>query len=583
MDFYYSTLNDKQKEAVQYDNGPLCIIAGPGSGKTRVLTLRIIRKILSGEMPSKILALTFTNKAAEEMKQRIIPVLRENGIFAMPFIGTFHGWALNFLKNTLGDTAFKLIDDEDTIEIFKELCSENDIKKKDINKFFSEIKSIKQRFPFKFSEPELEDIFNLYQRQLNAYSFWDYDDVIIQALTILDDTKLNGFVSGKYTRILVDEFQDLSPVQFDLLKKLVNRGGNLFVIGDPDQSIYSFRGATPDIFGSITQECPRIKIINLDLSYRNPENILNNAYHVIKNQTKIQKSRSFSDKKAESTIMNFTDETDESKWIAKKIKELTGNQDMGLISSFNNSPLYEFSQIAVLYRTHSISNALKKELSRQNIPYITSQKESSSNSVNLIKILSYIHSARQNKKNIFYLSRLEKLLKQNINDILKLIDNTLEMENNELVDFVVGIAGIKPDHITKQIIQKLRENTISMEDLPVHFREEIDYFYNESSGVSLLTLHSSKGLEFPVVFIIGMEEDILPLKNSDISEERRLFYVGLTRASEKVFLSNCMQRELFYCSVNLQKSSFLTGLDIEEKTVQSRASIKKKPKQQGMF
>jgi len=582
INFNISSLNDNQKSAAEYKKSHVCIIAGPGSGKTRVLTSRIILTILNGESPEKILALTFTNKAADEMKERIIPFLSVNNINSTPFIGTFHGWALNFLKIFFPDDTFEIIDDEDAFEIFKDLSENLKIKQKDIKKLFSEIKLIKQKFPYEFPNPEIKETFLSYQNKLRKYKLWDYDDVIIESLILLDDSDVRKKISEKYSHILIDEFQDLSPAQYSLLKKIINNIGLLFVIGDPDQSIYSFRGASPDIFDKIQIDFKDLKILNLEFSYRNPENILRNAFIVVKEQTKTRPMSSSSLKKGEFNIINFTDENEESKWILKKIKDLTGNQHYGLINSYNKSN-YEFSQIAVLYRNHVIARKLISEFSRHNIPFQTAQKENN-NFSKLLKILIYINNLRKNKENEFYLSALEKLLNKNIKDILQIIDKSLNLDNNEFLESVLSLTNINPDYITKLIIKKFRANKLSIDELALRLKDEIDCFYNESNGISLLTIHSSKGLEFPVVFIIGLEEDLLPLKNSDIMEERRLFYVGITRASEKVFLCVSNKRDLYNSSaISLKRSHFLNSFTVEEKEIKPSSLSSRKPKQKKFF
>jgi len=605
---YLTSLNDKQREAVLETRGPLLIVAGAGAGKTKTITHRIIHLIHLGINPSSILAVTFTNKAAKEMRDRVMNLLeeREHGVSASerssgaPFISTFHSLGVHIIKENAHlinlTRHFTIIDESGAISIIKDVMKSHDIDPKlyEPRKIKSIISKSKGDFITieKFNEnvkSGLESIVAMiwrgYEDRLRKEKSLDFDDLLLQTVLIL---KKYPEVKNKYQQIWqyihIDEYQDTNEVQYEMTKLLVGKDENICVVGDTDQNIYSWRGANIKNILHFEKDYPSTKIVILEQNYRSTKNILEAANFIIgKNKYRMPKNL-FTEKEEGETIniCEAYNENNEAIYVAETIKELIKNTDP--------------EKIAILYRANFQSRVLEEALLNEQIPYqvlgvkfferkeikdllayarASNNKESWSDvkriinvpargvgKVTLTKIFAgqfmELPIAMQEKINKFYLllDEICEFIKNNkpseaIKFIIKtsgleeklLLGTNDEQEELENMKYFVTLA-IKYDNMPYgEGMEKLLEDASLSSDQ--------DTLMHKGKGVRLMTVHASKGLEFQYVFITGLEQDLFPHTNTDgkskedQEEERRLFYVALTRAEKKLFLSYTQIRTIF--------------------------------------
>ena len=615
-------LNDRQKEAVLYGDGPLLILAGAGSGKTSVLTKRVAYLIKERNVsPKNIVAITFTNKAAKEMKERIIKEVGKEGYDIQ--ISTFHSFGLRIIKENyekLGyEKNFTIIDSDDSLTVVKKILKDMGIDTTRFNPKFikNQISSCKNEMvtPEKYKNlvnDELSDItykvYKKYQDTLLRNNSLDFDDLLIKPIELFNKYKevLENY-QELFKYVFIDEYQDTNEAQYILSKMISAKYKNICVVGDDAQSIYSWRGANFKNILNFEKDYKNAKVILLEQNYRSTKTILNAANSVIKNNINKKDKNLWTDNSLGEKIkyVRTNDEKDEASYVTREIRNLVNNG-------------VSLDDIAVLYRTNAQSRTIEEGFLNSNIPYkivgafaFYSRKEikdllaylkliyNTKDDVSLMRIINY-PKRKIGAKTIENLSMDAVLNGTSMFDVIssgkelefkKLI---LEMKEKsevlsltETIDMVLDKSGIKSELESEHTLEAdIRlENLNEFKSITKTFEEEsgiasLEDFLNEVSLVSdvndqkndnspkvtLMTIHAVKGLEYKYVFVIGMEENIFPHVNSceedgGIEEERRLCYVAITRAKEKLYLVNALRRMLYgKTSVNMP-SRFINEID----------------------
>ncbi len=611
------SLNDKQYEAVINTEGPCLVIAGAGSGKTKVLTHKIAYLMEEKEVkPWNILAITFTNKAANEMKERV-EALVGNAVQDM-WIGTFHSTCVRVLRKFIDrigfDHSFVIFDTSDQRTLIKECLKDLQIDDKmftdrivqfEISNAKNDMKEPEQYEAMvkgDYRREKIASVYNLYQRRLKENNAIDFDDIINYAIKIFKENEdVLDYYANKFKYILVDEYQDTNKSQFTLIRMLASVHGNITVVGDNDQGIYSFRGADISNILNFEKDFKGTKIIKLEQNYRCTQNILNAANSVIKNNEVKYKKKLWTENE-EGALPTFhvsDDEYDEGRYIVEQINHLRREE------------YYKYSDFAILYRMNSQSRAIEEILRREDIPYKIVGGLKFYERKEIKDIISYLRLINNTSDNLA-LKRIinepkrgigkTSLYKiQTISDqtgipmyqIIKEADSyglaRVYANAKGFIDVIEDLISKKDEYtITELIKHTLKEtgymnaledeNSIEAENrienleefltVAVQFEEEeaendlssflegitlssdIDGMDEEEESVTLMTLHSAKGLEFPVVFLVGMEEGIFPGYKSigepkELEEERRLCYVGITRAKNNLYLTCSRQRTMF--------------------------------------
>ena len=624
------TLNDKQLEAVKHMEGPCLVLAGAGSGKTRVLTERIVNLIDNGVSPYNILAITFTNKAAKEMRTRVENKLgyETNSIF----IGTFHSFGLRILRENYVDIGYTsnitILDTDDVKAIVKRILKQNgyDPAKYEIRTIINKISSAKNDgiSPNEYSKLFLNDldiviglVYKEYTKLLKDNNSVDFDDLLLKPVELF---KKNKSILEKYQErfkyILVDEYQDTNGIQYELCKLLAGKYKNIFVVGDANQSIYSFRNADYRNILNFERDYKNAKVILLEENYRSTNNILKAANSVIKNNSEGKKLNLWSSKSDGEliTYVRCEDEIKEANYVITKIKELVQQG-------------YKYSDMAVLYRTNAQSRVVEDAFVRNNIPhniigsyYFYNRKEikdliaylkliyNPNDSVSLERIINVPkrgigtksienlrNKATSNNMSMFDAIDSGKELEFK-NIILKLQEFSLNNNLSDLIEEVLTTTGIRTEYeLNKSLENEAKvENLNEFKTVALMFEESGIYdlqtflenialvsdrgqYNNDGDEVSIMTLHSAKGLEFNIVFLLGMEEGLFPHNRSfdslsDLEEERRLCYVGITRAKEKLYLLNARLRTIFGKTSGTIESRFVR--EIDEKLIDKLSTIK---------
>lgn len=599
----FNKLNDKQKEAVMHIDGPCLVLAGAGSGKTKVLTERIVNLINNGVSPYNILAITFTNKAAREMRERVYNSIEEEA--NKIFIGTFHSLGLKIVRENAGVIGYSnnvtILDRDDVNTLIKRFMKELNLDtehypvKSILNKIsFAKNEGLSPEEFDKFAKAPLDmaacKVYKMYESALKRSNSVDFDDLLILPLRIF---KKDKSVLEKYQEhfkyILVDEYQDTNMVQYDMCKLLASKYRNLFVVGDMDQSIYSFRFANYMNVINFEKDNKDAKVIVLDENYRSTNNILNAANDVIKNNKERKEKNLWSSKGNGDKIkyIRCDNEQEEASTVVRLTKELL---DKG------EKP----SEIAVLYRTNGQSRVFEEAFLKENIPFKIVGSYFFYNRKEIKDLISYMHLIYNNNddaslervinvprrgigsKTIERLRSEASISDKSMFEVVSsgkelgfknlIIDLTNESKNTdlvELVDVILDKTGIRKELEEKNDLEsEIRlENLNEFKSIALAFQEKgifsLEEFLENISlvsdkneykevddGINLMTLHSAKGLEFNDVFLVGMEEGIFPHNRSfesesELEEERRLCYVGITRAKEHLWLMNAKKRTLF--------------------------------------
>lgn len=628
-------LNDKQYEAVTTTEGACLVIAGAGSGKTKVLTHKIAYLIQDKNVaPWNILAITFTNKAANEMKERIARLVGEQAKDI--WMGTFHSICVRILRSHIDkigfDSSFIIFDtsDQKTLikKCIKDLELDNDsFTERSVQAEISNAKNdmlepeeYSRRAKGDFRKENIALVYDMYQKNLKENNAIDFDDIINFAIKILkENEQLLDYYSNKFRYILVDEYQDTNKSQFTLVKMLARNNGNITVVGDNDQGIYSFRGADISNILNFERDFKETKIIKLEQNYRCTGNILKVANSVIKNnETKYEKKLWTENRTGElPKIYSADNEYDEGRYIVDQINHLRTQEN------------YKFSDFVVLYRMNTQSRAIEDILAREAIPYKVVGGLKFFDRKEIKDIISYLRLIQNPMDNLSLtrvinepkrgigktsLDKITDLAVQNetsMYEIIKHADeyglNRVFMNSREFINVIEELRS-KKDSLTisdlvKQTLKKTGymkaledERTIEAENRIENLEEfltvtsefetqeaentlenflqgmtlssDLDGMDEEEASVTLMTLHSAKGLEFPVVFLVGMEEGIFPGyksigEESAIEEERRLCYVGITRAKESLFLTFSKQRTMFGSTACNPVSRFITEIPEE--------------------
>ena len=614
----FDSLNEKQKEAVEYINGPLLVLAGAGSGKTKVLTSRICNLILNHNVkPVNILAITFTNKAAKEMKDRVYNMINISNIQ----ISTFHSFGVTILRKyyqLLGYTSnFTILDSDDTLAVIKKIMKDldYDVKKYNpriIRNMISSAKNemIKSTDYSKYANDEIGEIvkkvYEIYDTKLFNNNSLDFDDLLIKPIELFKKHKdvLEEY-QEHYRYILIDEYQDTNTLQYTLTKMLADKYKNICVVGDNDQSIYAFRGANYKNILNFEKDYPNTKVILLEENYRSTKNILNVANSVIKNNIDRKDKNLWTNNDIGDKVIyhKSSSEIDESYYVVGEVKKL-------LNSGINHN------EIAVLYRTNSQSRTIEDAFLKENIPYkvigsfyFYNRKEIK----DLIAYLKLIYNYKDDtsllriintpkrgigEKTISNLSNNAILHNKSMYECIdkgkelefkNLIEELRELQDKisitSLVDIVLEKTKLKEDiindvdgEIREEYLEEFKSITKSFEDNygysslgefleEISLVSDIEQHKNNNNVVTLMTVHNAKGLEFNYVFMIGLEENIFPHSNSimegNIEEERRLFYVAVTRACHKLWLVNARSRMQFGNTTNNSPSRFINEIDKE--------------------
>jgi DNA helicase-2/ATP-dependent DNA helicase PcrA len=635
VDELLAKLTDAQREAVQMIEGPLLVLAGPGSGKTRVITTRIAYMIAQGIRPHQILAITFTNKAAGEMRNRVEAILPGKGMF----ISTFHSFGVRILRqyaDRLGlDRNFTIYDQDDRIRIVKAAAAAADLDdsrykhesiqaaiSKAKNQLVTPVEYAKHARDF-FSQ-SVAKVYPLYEKKLRDANALDFDDLLYwPALALKNDAELRAELDARFRYVLIDEYQDTNKAQYAIARALSIDFPNLCVVGDPDQSIYKWRGSDIRNILDFERDFPGARVINLGENFRSTQAILSCADHLIKNnvERKDKKLYTHNDKGERVRVLLFENGMEEAEQIVQRIKDAVGKGR-------------HYRDFAVLMRMNALTRNLETAFLRLRVPF------------QIVRGLAFF-DRKENKDVLAYL----RLLLNPRDDLsfLRIVNEpprgigktslehlTAYAEPRELclleaaaqVDKIPAIkgkaaAGLRafhammaelcktvdatPDEVIRQVLERSgyramlkssddsddQERLANIEELVTaahQFHQEdssrtiadfcenitlasdVDGWDDKQDCVSVMTLHAAKGLEFPVVYILGVEQGILPherslMKKEDVEEERRLAFVGMTRAMDELYLTRCRMREFRGQTLYAVQSMFLEELperEIEE-------------------
>ena len=626
-------LNSEQMKAVNHINGPMLVLAGAGSGKTKVLTNRIAGLIENGISPLNILAITFTNKAAKEMKERVIRLIGAEAYNIQ--ISTFHSLGLKILKenyNLLGyERNFTIIDSDDVLTIIKKIMKDLNMSKDYYNarEIKNKISSAKNEMMGldEFSKVEFDhkvvEVYRQYLKKLKNGNSVDFDDLLILPIKLFKIyPNILEQYQDRYKYILIDEYQDTNEAQYIFSKLLSAKYRNIFVVGDNDQAIYAFRGANYKNILNFEKDYPEAKTILLEENYRSTKTILDAANSVIKNNKERKDKKLWSNNPIGEKIKYKVvgNEKEEASFVATEIKELI------------NQGVNE-EDIAILYRTNAQSRVVEEEMLKKNIKYRVVGSFYFYNRKEIKDLLCYLRLINNHKDDVSLL-RIINTPKRGIGE--KTIDNltnaaiendtslfeaissgkelefkklieelTKESENlslTELVDNILEKSGIKKELMSSKLLEdEIRlENLNEFKGVTKSYEEEygsatLEDFLDEISlvsdisehqdgtnRVSLMTVHSVKGLEFDYVFIVGMEEGIFPHYNaindgssSSIEEERRLCYVAITRAKKKLYILSAESRMLFGNTNRNKPSPFIAEIDEKYLDIEKNKSFNK--------
>jgi uncharacterized protein (TIGR00375 family) len=622
----FDGLNPAQQEAVSSSGPVIAVIAGPGTGKTRTLVSRIIYLTQRcGVPPFQIMAVTFTNRAAHEMRSRLAKYFGNKQGLKDLAIGTFHSICLQILSGQNGKSPITVIDEYDALSILEDSLKNLHLKNspRDVLRGISLIKSGVRQSGEKTSIPP--GVYEAYCAQLERYGVMDYDDILLKTLEQLESAP--QIQARSCFHLLVDEFQDINAIQYRLIKAWGKNSAGIFVIGDPDQSIYGFRGSDASCFRQLEEDFPDIRQIRLTQNYRSTPEIVRCAQAVISkknggDQAYLLEARRESGPRVR--LMEAGNEFSEALFVAKEINRLVGGIDM---LDAHKSPIRNgkspgsgvargFSDIAVLYRTNRQAEVLEQCLLKEGIPYTVAGRDefllnrevrktvaffrfvlnpadlvslglclktmevcqsdllqkvledyalSEKNAASLAAVMQkhlFTTSADQDRKFLELLHKYTLLVRQE--DPHKLIESWMNdggLKNTQSLELLLNIAVLHPD------MPSFLNNLLLGRESDVVRKGGRSFSLD---AVSLMTLHGAKGLEFPVVFLCGIKEGLIPLQTRDggcdIEEERRLFYVGLTRA----------QDELILLASN-PKSPFLEGMPVDSLSTGKAFTGKKTP------
>lgn len=635
-------MNDKQQEAVLATEGPVLVMAGAGSGKTRVLTHRVAYLIEEKNvLPWHILAITFTNKAAREMKERIGKLLGENANDV--WVSTFHALCVRILRRNIDklgfNTAFTIADPGEQRTLMKRICEELNIdtKKFDPRQILSAISNAKnamltpEEYEKRYQDPFRKMVgraYRLYQRELETNQTLDFDDLIMKTIQLFrTDAETLRYYQDKFQYIHVDEYQDTNDAQYELVHMLADGYHNLCVVGDADQSIYGWRGANMNNILNFEKDYPDAQTIMLEQNYRSTQTILNAANEVIANNLKRKDKNLWTENGHGEKISYYRaqSEHDEAYYVVKKIQEQMRAHG------------YKYGDFAILYRTNAQSRVIEETFLKSSVPYTMVGGHKFYDRKEIRDILAYL-TLVANPNDSMSFERVVNTPKRGIgptsidklrqfaqetnsslltatknimmaNDISTTVKNKLDgfaqemnaiqeqaddLSITELTDLILEKTGYRKalkeeaekslqaqsrldnldefKSVTKEFDSNNAEDAANAQEKLTRFLTDLalvspqDDLEDQENTVTLMTLHAAKGLEFPVVFLIGMEQSIFPMARAlnnteEEEEERRLAYVGITRAQKKLFLTNAMSRVLFGRIQRNPESEFVDEID----------------------
>lgn len=620
MDFTHG-LNDAQKQAVLTTDGPLLIVAGAGAGKTKTVVHRIGHLIAKGVSPSAILAVTFTNKAAKEMRERVIHLIQTNSAHtnndSVPFVSTFHSLGV-FLLRKFGAfsgtvSRFTILDDSDSMSLIKEALSIFGLDPKTTDP--RSVRSIISRSANAFHTPEeLESsanpsyriagrIWKKYQTLKHEQKALDFDDLLIQTVVLLEkNTEARSWCHATWSHIHIDEYQDTNEVQYRIAKALASHTKNLCVVGDSDQSIYSWRGANIKNILEFERDYPEASVVVLEENYRSTKTVLAAANEIITKNNYRTPKKLFTNNTDGALLSMYTayDESDEASFVVERCIE---HIDSGIAAS----------DIAVLFRTNFQSRALEEAFLSYHIPYqvlgvrFFERKEikdvlcylrAALNPESLIDIKRIINVPARGigKVTIAKLFAKEELTGkahiavENFFAILESIRTYIKTHTvSETIKFVIEKSGMETSYKEEFDGQERLENLAELVTIATRYdalpaEEGLEKLIEEATlmsdqdtietanGVKLMTIHASKGLEFKIVFVVGLEQGLFPsgrdkgTTGADAEEERRLMYVAITRAREKLYLTYASMRTIYGMRDVRMPSEFV--LDIPEELIE---------------
>ncbi|MEA2489980.1 MAG: ATP-dependent helicase UvrD/PcrA [Acidobacteriota bacterium] len=606
-----SSLNPQQREAVVYGDGPLLVLAGAGSGKTRVITYRIAHLIGRGVHPSKILAVTFTNKAAAEMLHRVELLVPNTGGYR-PWVGTFHSTSLRMLRryaDRLGFTkSFAVYDTADQLTLIKRCMRELNVNDEAFppRSVLTRISHAKNELidPVQYEKTNLDffgarvaEIYRIYQKRLREFDAMDFDDLIGNYVQLLEKHEdVRDELHERFQHLLIDEYQDTNRAQYVLVKLLAGKHGNIVAVGDEDQSIYRFRGADINNILNFERDFEGARIIKLEQNYRSTGNILDAATGVVSNNVARKGKKLFTEGGSGEPvrIVTCSNEREEAQFVIEKITGFRAR--------------FKLTDFAILFRTNAQSRPFEEELLRVNVPYVVVGGVKFYERAEIKDILSFVrvairpHDTPSVERVINVPSRgigdttvktlTEKATERNVS-LWTVLEGELDFlppraakavkEFREIVhDLAMASTQPIPEFIDylflrtgyRRMLQESRDlqDESRLENLDELLNSAREYWennpnsvladyldsltlmsdldrYESQKGVTLMTLHSAKGLEFKVIFLVGMEEGVLPHANSlehneDLEEERRLCYVGMTRAREQLYCLHALERRL---------------------------------------
>lgn len=658
-----SGLNPRQKEAILHTEGPLLIMAGAGSGKTRVLTHRIAYLIEEKMVnPWNILAITFTNKAAREMKERVSSLLGAGGEDV--WVSTFHSMCVRILRRDVDyigyDRNFTILDSSDQLTLMKRILKELNIdpKKFDPRSILGQISQAKNELktPADYAALQgslFEDItakcYEAYQKELRNNQSMDFDDLIMNTIRLFKEHPESlTYYQRKFQYIHVDEYQDTNHAQYTLVNLLAAGFRNLCVVGDADQSIYGWRGADMQNILDFEKDYPDAAVILLEQNYRSTQTILDAANQVIQNNRNRRDKELWTENKAGEQIFYYRadNERDEAQFIVREMQKLTAN--------------YRYSDFAVLYRTNAQSRVMEEMLLKSSIPYTMVGGHKFYERKEIKDVLAYLNLIANPRDGISFerivnvpkrgvgASSLQKLrdfaalhdwslleaalnsdlanisgkagkgiqafgilidqlqqmvgflsITELIEEVLDRSGYELELKNQRTLEAETRLENIKELlSVTKEFdarYEKMEDDdkgapeeklSLFLNDLALV--SDLDDYQEESSQVTLMTLHAAKGLEFPVVFLIGLEEGVFPLsramtEENELEEERRLAYVGITRAEEQLYLTNAFSRTLYGRTQYNRPSRFIEEIDDSLVQTQGFKPVSRNSQSSGTF
>lgn len=589
-------INLQQKQAIEHGDGPALVLAGAGSGKTTVLTHRAAWLIEQQNVsPQQILLVTFTNKAAGEMRERIQSLIDQTP----PFVGTFHSFGARFLRthgHLLGFTdQFSIYDTDDQLSTLKLVYKEHslDSKRFSYRAVLGQISSIKNDLisPSEYRaiaqgyfQEQVADIFDWYQKKLQQSNAMDFDDLLLHTVHILkEEGGVRAQYQSRFSHVLVDEYQDTNNAQYQLTKILAAPENNLFVVGDFSQSIYAWRGADYRNMLRLSDDYPTIKEYRLEQNYRSHQTILDAATQVISHNRLHPVLSLWTEKRdvAPLELRGARTDTEEATQVTRII-----------LQEAAQTPLHS---MAILYRTNAQSRAFEEQLLAASIPYQVVGGVKFYDRKEIKDLLSYIHLIA-NPQDEISLTRAQKVGKRRLQSFSKWKETQAALASLSPVEMLKGI--LKVTDYTSQFDTAVPEDVSRLENIAellrvaarftslTEFLENValiqdGYMLSDASGfnrsgIQLMSLHSAKGLEFSIVFLVGMEEGLLPHSRAltspeELEEERRLCYVGITRAKEKLFFTFAQSRFAFGTTAKNIPSRFIKDID---QTLFSQSSVK---------